>query len=85
MQTIVTDKAKETSSAAVNLPHIPNDILKLKNQIYNGDSQRYIYAVNKRNNRTLQTISKKLADKLLLIRGKNCFFLACGLYKEFGW
>lgn len=28
MQTIVTDKAKETSSAAVNLPHMPNDILK---------------------------------------------------------
>lgn len=60
MQTIVTDKAKETSSAAVNLPHIPNDILKLKNRIYNGCSQRYIYAVNKRNNITLQSNNNKL-------------------------
>lgn len=27
MQTINTDNEKENSSAAVNLPHIPNDIL----------------------------------------------------------
>lgn len=48
MQTIVTDKAKETSSAAVNLPHTPNDILKLRKRKSNTNNQKYIYTVNKR-------------------------------------
>lgn len=41
MQTIVTDKAKDTSSAAVNLPHIPNDILERKESIISRECYTY--------------------------------------------